>query len=129
AVSSEALVERRARRFGEKVCTVRHEFRRRGRERRRLGSGRANEPDQDERQKEKRPASHKLERHLRRRLRSRFSLQIGLLLEAIAEEAREKDGGESVALRVERARRLVDAHSLDDNAVLRTVELGLQLAE
>src|SRR6266852_7248258 len=70
-----------------------------------------------------------MERRLARCSRARLCLEIGLLVEAVAEEASEEGRRKTVALGVDLARRIVEAHALDRNAVLGALELRLQVAE
>jgi len=66
---------------------------------------------------------------VRRGGRAGLRFEIRLLGEALAGHAGDDHGGKAVARRVERLRRLVEAHARDRDAVLRPLELRLQIAK
>src|SRR5579862_4963033 len=70
-----------------------------------------------------------LELHFRRGLGALLRLEVGLDVEAGAEEAGDQHRREALALGVEALRRLVVAHALDGDAVLGALELRLQVTE
>src|SRR5262245_3616753 len=71
----------------------------------------------------------RLEADLGRLLRGLVRLEVGLLVEAAAEEPGDDHGGEAHPLRVEGLGRVVEALALHRDPVLRPLELGLEVAE